>query len=629
MSAWCGRGRCARSPRSTTDGSHDSSCMRGDESMPKELRGGALSALMLRHAADEIIASGDEQETAGFAPVRLCDKDRRRFEKRLNRLVADLQRADDPDRRAPRPRLRALPREGRAASRERPCVASGRRAVSGGTPTSSGCGRPRRSACSARRWVGIAIPLVAILVLDASAFEVAALGTVLFLPFIFFTLPAGVWVDRLPRRPILIVGDFGRAALLATVPIAYVADGLTLVHSIRRRVPRRRTSRSSSTSRTRRTSRRSSSATRSSRELEARDQPLGLADRWPRSGRDPRRDPHGTVRRARRRAQLPRLGPLPPPHPEGRATPGGEGRRRAEGQPLDGSEGGTAFRPRQPQPPRAGGCTATSNFFANVASRPCSCSPCVSSASRPVRSGSSSRSAAVGSLAAAFTATRISRPLRNRPDLDRRGIALRPGKLLVALAPAGNAAIPILVLSQLVLRLHARRLQHRPGELPAGDLPAAPPGADELGDAVHRLGHDPVRRPPWRCARDVGRAPRDDRHRRCSAADSHSSGCSFRRSGTCARCPSRSTTPSPSPQPPNLQASCPNCPRSKPGCASSTRSSPARRSRRRARRTSRRSRRSRLRSRSSTDGASRARAGAGRTSSSRSRATTSSFASTS
>ena len=75
---------------------------------------------------------------------------------------------------------------------------------------------------------GLALPLVAILVLDASAFEVAALTTVEFLPFILFTLPAGVWVDRLPRRPILIVGDFGRAVLLVTIPIAYVADALTL-----------------------------------------------------------------------------------------------------------------------------------------------------------------------------------------------------------------------------------------------------------------------------------------------------------------------------------------------------------------------------------------------------------------
>jgi MFS family permease len=74
----------------------------------------------------------------------------------------------------------------------------------------------------------LALPLVAIIVLDATAFEVAALTTVQFLPFILLTLPAGVWVDRLRRRPILIAGDFGRAALLATIPIAYLADVLTL-----------------------------------------------------------------------------------------------------------------------------------------------------------------------------------------------------------------------------------------------------------------------------------------------------------------------------------------------------------------------------------------------------------------
>jgi MFS family permease len=74
----------------------------------------------------------------------------------------------------------------------------------------------------------LAIGFVAIVVLDATAFEVALLGVLNFLPFILFTLPAGVWVDRLRRRPILIIGDFGRAALLATIPIAYIADALTL-----------------------------------------------------------------------------------------------------------------------------------------------------------------------------------------------------------------------------------------------------------------------------------------------------------------------------------------------------------------------------------------------------------------
>ena len=74
----------------------------------------------------------------------------------------------------------------------------------------------------------LALPLVAILVLDASTFEVAVLGIVDFLPFMLFTLPAGVWVDRLPRRPILIAGDFGRAVVLATIPAAYLMDVLTL-----------------------------------------------------------------------------------------------------------------------------------------------------------------------------------------------------------------------------------------------------------------------------------------------------------------------------------------------------------------------------------------------------------------
>ena len=76
----------------------------------------------------------------------------------------------------------------------------------------------------------IAIPWIAIHNLNESAFKVASLTTVQFLPFLLFTLPAGVWVDRLPRRSILIVGDVGRALLLATIPLAYVFDALTLEH---------------------------------------------------------------------------------------------------------------------------------------------------------------------------------------------------------------------------------------------------------------------------------------------------------------------------------------------------------------------------------------------------------------
>jgi MFS family permease len=76
----------------------------------------------------------------------------------------------------------------------------------------------------------LALPLVAIDVLHASAFEVAALTTVEFLPFLLVSLPAGVWVDRLPRRPILVAGDLARAVLLASVPIVYWLGGLTIWH---------------------------------------------------------------------------------------------------------------------------------------------------------------------------------------------------------------------------------------------------------------------------------------------------------------------------------------------------------------------------------------------------------------
>ena len=74
----------------------------------------------------------------------------------------------------------------------------------------------------------LAIPVVAVLLLEASPFEVALLGTIELLPFILFTLPAGVWVDRLRRRPILIAGDIVRAASLISIPVAYAAGVLSM-----------------------------------------------------------------------------------------------------------------------------------------------------------------------------------------------------------------------------------------------------------------------------------------------------------------------------------------------------------------------------------------------------------------
>jgi MFS family permease len=74
----------------------------------------------------------------------------------------------------------------------------------------------------------LALPIVAASFLKVSPFEFALLGTIEFLPFIFLSLPAGVWVDRLRRRPILIIADLGRALSLISIPIAYVLGGLTI-----------------------------------------------------------------------------------------------------------------------------------------------------------------------------------------------------------------------------------------------------------------------------------------------------------------------------------------------------------------------------------------------------------------
>jgi predicted MFS family arabinose efflux permease len=74
----------------------------------------------------------------------------------------------------------------------------------------------------------LALPLVAVIALNASAFRVALLGTIEMLPFLLFALPAGVWVDRLARRPILVAADIGRALALGSVPIAAVVGHVTI-----------------------------------------------------------------------------------------------------------------------------------------------------------------------------------------------------------------------------------------------------------------------------------------------------------------------------------------------------------------------------------------------------------------
>jgi MFS family permease len=67
-----------------------------------------------------------------------------------------------------------------------------------------------------------ALPLVALLALGAGPLEMAGVVVARSSGVLLVGLVAGVWVDRLRRRPLLIWTDVIRAALLATIPVSYV-----------------------------------------------------------------------------------------------------------------------------------------------------------------------------------------------------------------------------------------------------------------------------------------------------------------------------------------------------------------------------------------------------------------------
>ena len=74
----------------------------------------------------------------------------------------------------------------------------------------------------------IALPFMALTMLHATVLEVSLLAAVEMLPFLLFTLPAGAWLDRVRRRPVLIGADVVRACVLLSIPLAYAAGALTL-----------------------------------------------------------------------------------------------------------------------------------------------------------------------------------------------------------------------------------------------------------------------------------------------------------------------------------------------------------------------------------------------------------------
>lgn len=73
-----------------------------------------------------------------------------------------------------------------------------------------------------------ALPLTAILVLKAGPLDISALRSLEWIGLLLVGLVAGAWVDRLRRRPIMVVTDLCRALLLGSIPVAAIAGVLSL-----------------------------------------------------------------------------------------------------------------------------------------------------------------------------------------------------------------------------------------------------------------------------------------------------------------------------------------------------------------------------------------------------------------
>lgn len=75
----------------------------------------------------------------------------------------------------------------------------------------------------------LALPLLAVLELDAGPAQVGLLSAAAMAPNLFFSIHFGAWADRLHhRRALMVAADLGRAALLLTIPVAALLGALTL-----------------------------------------------------------------------------------------------------------------------------------------------------------------------------------------------------------------------------------------------------------------------------------------------------------------------------------------------------------------------------------------------------------------
>ena len=266
-----------------------------------------------------------------------------------------------------------------------------------------------------------------------------------------FTLPAGVWVDRLRRRPILIAGDFARAVLLISIPVAYLAGSLTLDQlyvvgflvgtctvffdvSYQSYLPslvdREHIIEGNSKLEISRSAAQMGGPGLGGVLVQLLTAPYAiLVDAASFLG-------SGLFILGIRKQE-----PAPEPH----AVEAGKPSLWTE------LKEGLRFVLSNPNLRAQAACTATSNFFSQLVFAIVIVFLVRKIGLTPGVIGLVISLGSVGALIAAFTATRISGRFGIGPTTIGVGLLWGPGTLLVALAPIGNAAIPVLVLAQLLL----------------------------------------------------------------------------------------------------------------------------------------------------------------------------------
>ncbi|HEX6708137.1 MAG TPA: MFS transporter [Albitalea sp.] len=75
----------------------------------------------------------------------------------------------------------------------------------------------------------LALPLTAAVLLQASPTQMGLLTAMEIVPFVLFSLPSGVWLDRVRKLPIYVIGESSLALIVASVPFAWWMGWLSMV----------------------------------------------------------------------------------------------------------------------------------------------------------------------------------------------------------------------------------------------------------------------------------------------------------------------------------------------------------------------------------------------------------------